>query len=142
MRLCRQRLVGRQRDWSSAAWRSAALPFLRTQLRLLGNVKYARIDADRLTVGERDSELPVAMQDEATIDVGGGKVRIDLDGLIEIGNRPLMATSLVPDQAAVAVEMGVSEAESDRPIQVDECLIKRPFALPQDCPVVEYGGVV
>jgi hypothetical protein len=37
------------------------------------------------------------MQDEATIDVGGGKVRIELEGLIEIGNRPLMATFLVPD---------------------------------------------
>ena len=31
---------------------------------------------------------------------------------------------------------------SDRPIQVDQCLIKRPFALPQDCPVMECGGVV
>jgi len=37
------------------------------------------------------------MQDETTIDVGGGKVRIELDGLIEIGDRPLMATLLVPD---------------------------------------------
>jgi len=50
------------------------------QLRTLSHVKYVRIDADRFAVGERDSELPVAMQDEATIDVGGGKVRIELDG--------------------------------------------------------------
>src|SRR5262245_36548256 len=94
-------------------WRSAALPFSRMRFRALRNVKYAGIDADRFTVGERDGELPVAMQNEATIDVGGGKVRIELDGLIEIGNGPLMATSLVPDQAAVAVEVGVSEAEPD-----------------------------
>src|SRR6516225_12129937 len=38
--------------------------------------------------------------------------------------------------------MGVSEAESDRPIQIDKCLIKRPLVLPQDSSVVEYGGVV
>src|SRR6266481_5847123 len=104
--------------------------FSRMQLRTLNHVKYVRIDADRFTVGERNIELPVAMQDEATIDVGGGKVRIELDGLIEICNRPIMATLLVPDEAAVAVDIGVSEAESDRPIQVDECLIKCPFALP------------
>ena len=82
------------------------------------------------------------MQDEATIDISGREVRIELDGLIEIGNRPIMATLLIPDQAAVAVDVDVSETESDRPIEVEERLIKRPFALPQDCPVVEYGGVV
>ena len=61
------------------------------------SIEYARIDTDRFTVGERNLELPVVMQDEATIDVGGGKVRIELDGFIEIGNRPIMVALLVPD---------------------------------------------
>ena len=82
------------------------------------------------------------MQDEAAIEVGGGKARIKLDGLIEIGNRPIMAALLVPDSAAVAVDIGVSEAESDRPIQIDKRIIQRTFMIPQDSPVVEYCGVI
>jgi hypothetical protein len=69
----------------------------RTQIATPNSIEYARIDTDCFTVGERNIELPVVMQDEATIDVCGGKVRIELGGLIEIGNRPLMATLLVPD---------------------------------------------
>src|SRR5258708_9357523 len=53
-----------------------------------------------------------------------------------------MAALLIPDQAAVAVDVDVSETESDRPIEVEERLIKCPFALPQDCPIMEYGGGV
>src|SRR5215471_16655388 len=106
------------------------------------HVKNARIDADRLTVGDRDIELSLAMQDKAAIDVIRRIAGIELDSSVEIGNRPLMATLLVPDQAAVAIKIGVSEAESDRPIQVDKCPIKGPFALPQDGPIMEYGGVV
>jgi hypothetical protein len=57
------------------------------------NIKYARIDPDRfIDSGERNFELAVAMQDEAAIDAGGGKVRIEFDSSIEIGNRPVMAT--------------------------------------------------
>src|SRR5262252_4254505 len=59
------------------------------------------------------------MQDDTTIDAGIGKVRVDLDCLI-----------------------GIGEAKSDRSIQVDECLIKLSFASPQDCPVMEYEGIV
>jgi hypothetical protein len=84
-----------------------------TRIRAPIDIEYARIDADRPTVGERYIELPVAMEDEATIDVGRGKVRIDLDSSIEIGNRPIIETLLVPDQAAVAEGIGVSEAELD-----------------------------
>jgi hypothetical protein len=62
------------------------------------NIKYALIDPDRLiNSGERNFELAVAMQDEAAIDAGGSKVRIEFDSSIEIGNRPVMATLLVPD---------------------------------------------
>jgi hypothetical protein len=49
---------------------------------------------------------------------------------------------LVPDQAAVTVEIGLGEAESDRPIQVDECLIERPSALPQNGPITEDGRII
>ena len=87
-----------------------------TRIRAPIDVEYARIDADCLTIGERYIELAVAVQDEAAIDVGRGKVRIELDGPIEIRNRPIIATLLVPDEAAVAVDIGLSEAESDRAI--------------------------
>src|SRR5260221_6926147 len=82
------------------------------------------------------------MQDEAAIDVGGGKVRVDLDCLTEVGNRAIAVTLFIPDQGAIAVDIGIGEAEPDRPIQVDERLVKLPFASPQNCPVTEYGGVV
>jgi hypothetical protein len=61
------------------------------------DIEYARVDADRITVGERYIELPVAMEDEATIDVGRGKGRIDLDGSIEIGNRSIMVAHFIPN---------------------------------------------
>jgi hypothetical protein len=61
------------------------------------DIEYARIDADRPTVGERYIELLVAMEDEATIDVGRDKVRIDLDGSIEVGNRSIMVARFIPD---------------------------------------------
>ncbi len=62
------------------------------------NIEYFWINADRWIGGsDRSIELLVAMQDEAAIEVGGGNARIELDGLIEIGNRPIMATFLVPD---------------------------------------------
>ena len=52
------------------------------------NVEYVRIGADRLIdVGERAVEIAIAMQGDPTIDVGAGKARIDLDSLIEVGNR-------------------------------------------------------
>jgi hypothetical protein len=69
-------------------------PHIRTSI----NIEYFRINADRWIDGsDRSIELPVAMQDEAAIEVGGGNARIELDGLIEIGNRPIMAALLVPD---------------------------------------------
>ena len=86
-------------------------------IRMSINIEYFRINADRwIDSSERSVELLVAMQDEAAIEVGGGKVRIELDGLIEVGNRPIMPTLLIPDQAAVTVHTGVGETESDRPI--------------------------
>src|SRR5260370_33936221 len=87
VRSCRQRLVGRQRATGPAPLGVLRpCPFLRIQLRVLCNVKYARIDADPLTFAERDSEPPVSMQDEATIDVDVGKDRIELAGVITIPN--------------------------------------------------------
>src|SRR5215469_5741133 len=74
------------------------------------HIKDAQIAADRFAVGERNVKLPVAMQDEATINVGGGIAGIGLDGLIGVGIRPIMAVLFVPDQAAVAVEFGVGGA--------------------------------
>src|SRR5882672_2825648 len=69
-------------------------PHIRTSI----NIEYFRINADRWIDGsDRSIELLVAMQDEAAIEVGGGNARIELDGLIEIGNRPIMAALLVPD---------------------------------------------
>src|SRR5258708_24571609 len=98
------------------------------------------MEVDSVGDGGRKGGRRVGGQDEATIDIRGREVRIELDGLIEIGNRPIMAALLIPDQAAVAVDVDVSETESDRPIEVEERLIKCPFALPQDCPIMEYGG--
>src|ERR1700738_4120301 len=92
--------------------------------------------------GEREIEFAPAMQGDAAIDAGGGKVGVEFDSLSEVGNRSIIATLFIPDEAAVAVDIGIGETESDCPIQVDERLIKCPFALPQDCPVMEYGRVV
>jgi len=67
-------------------------------IRMSINIEYFRINVDRWIDGSESSiKLLVAMQDEAAIEVGGGKGRIELDGLIEIGNRPIMLALLVPD---------------------------------------------
>jgi hypothetical protein len=69
-------------------------PHIRTSI----NIEYFRIKADRWIDGSEISpKLLVAMQDEASIEIGGGKGRLELDGLIEIGNRPIMLALLVPD---------------------------------------------
>jgi hypothetical protein len=62
------------------------------------SIDYARIDADLLIgFGECEIELAIALQDEAAIDAGGGKVRVELYSLIEIGNRSIMAILFIPD---------------------------------------------
>src|SRR5258707_5098822 len=76
-------------------------PHIRTSI----NIEYFRINADRWIDGsDRSIELLVAMQDEAAIEVGGGNARIELHGLIEIGNRPIIAALLVPDYAPGACQ--------------------------------------
>jgi hypothetical protein len=66
------------------------------QIGKLNSIDYTRIDADLLIgFGECEIELAVAMQDETAIDVGGGKVRVELHSLIEIGNRSIMATLFI-----------------------------------------------
>ena len=57
------------------------------------------------------------MQDEPTIDAGNRKVRVDFGRPIEIGNRSIVATLFIPDQAAITVDMGVGEAESDSVVE-------------------------
>jgi hypothetical protein len=50
-----------------------------------------------LVFGECEIELAIALQDEAAIDAGGGKVRVELYSLIEIGSRSIMAILFIPD---------------------------------------------
>jgi hypothetical protein len=61
------------------------------------SVDYVRIDADLLIgFGACEIELAVAMHDEAAIDAGGGRVRVEFYNLIEIGNRSITATLFMP----------------------------------------------
>ena len=66
--------------------------------------------------GKREIEFAPAMQGDAAIDAGGGKVQVEFDRLIEVGNRSIIAILFIPDEAAVAVDIGIRETESDRPI--------------------------
>ena len=66
--------------------------------------------------GEREIELALAMQDDATADISDGKVRVEFDRLSEVGNCSIIATLFIPDEAAVAVDIGIGETESDCPI--------------------------
>jgi hypothetical protein len=50
-----------------------------------------------IDAGEGEFELAATMQDEAALDAGYGRVRIELDSLIEIGNRSIMVALFVPD---------------------------------------------
>jgi hypothetical protein len=62
------------------------------------SIEYTWINTDRLIdAGEREFELAVTMQDEATLDAGGGRVRIERDSLIEIGNRSITVAVFIPD---------------------------------------------
>src|SRR5579871_3733030 len=58
-----------------------------------------RIHADRrIYDSERNVELGAAMQNGAMPEVGNGEVWIELDGLSEIGRRPVNAALLIPGQ--------------------------------------------
>ena len=88
------------------------------------------------------TSFAVVSHDDVATEVGRDKVQIDLGGSTEIGERSITASLFRPDHAAFAVEIGATKAKSDRPIQIDECLIQCPLAPPQDCPVTKYGRVI
>ena len=53
-----------------------------------------------------------------------------------------MAAFFVPDEAAVAVDLRVGEAEPDGPVQVHQRLVEIPSAVPHDGPVMVEEGIV
>ena len=76
----------------------------------------------------------------AAIDVGVGKPRIELDGLIEIGNGSLRLTLCDPGAASV-VECGGRGIELDRLIIVGDRAVDIAFAPPRDASVVHRRGI-
>src|SRR6266403_1986255 len=102
-------------------------PHIRTSI----NIEYARIDADRWIDGsDRSIELLLAMQDEAAIEVGGGKARIELDGLF------------IPDVAADIVGLRVIGIEADRLVEVADGSQEIAAAVGGDSPLPIEIGIV
>jgi hypothetical protein len=62
--------------------------------------------------------------------------------LVEISNRSVVVAHLVPDKTPMTIDIGVSEREPDRSIEVDEGAIEHAEAPPHLASAAKCGGVV